>query len=40
MLEFVRSFLEILEEREDGASAQMKNYISGAREIITRLSED
>ena len=40
MLEFARSFLEILEEREDGASDQMKNYISGAREIITRLGED
>jgi DNA-binding transcriptional MerR regulator len=39
MLEFARSFLEILKSTEGRDTREMKQYIAGAQEIIARLSE-
>jgi DNA-binding transcriptional MerR regulator len=39
MLEFARSFLEILKSADGGGTKEMKQYIAAAGEIIARLSE-
>lgn len=39
MLEFASSFLEILEAREGEETDEMRDFISGAKEIIERLGK-
>jgi len=37
MFEFARSFVKILEAREGKATDELRDFISGAKEIIERL---